>query len=1058
MPSPSPNKPDPPASPELPAALGFHLDDETWVRQLRGLMAPTAATKLGDYEFIEEVGRGGQGVVYKARQPGTDRIIAIKRVTAAAHGSSSFRTRFEREVRAASALNHPNIVTVYGCEMFDGQPLLLMEYIEGLPVDRWASPENRPMREPREVLGLFQRITAAISHAHQHGIIHRDLKPSNVLVDQAGEPHVLDFGLARILSPLSPDSVFATQTTGFVGTPAFASPEHFSTVADSVDVRSDVYSVGAMLYQALTGKPPFADQHRFMDLARAVELTDPQKPSQLRTGLNREIEAIVLKAMAKTKTERYQSMDAFAEDIHRYLIGQPVLAHPPGTVYQLRKMLRRHKLAFGSAIGFIVLIAAFAVTATALAVRERAARKDADWNTYVASVAAASAALRANDAGSAQQQLERAPTRLREWEWRYFSREADESMASTWIEAPGIAIDDSGDLIATIADTWQSPRKDLEEKIPATSLTRDHNRRYAVSAGLRWVLNGWFGQVIHRQSGVEIGRWPFPENYSAHFSPDERTLALADQYGELKLISLPQGAPPRDAGGQPVVRTLTPFPVAIEGLAFRADSQQLAASAGDGNIAIVDVPSAQVVDTIPSKGSAVWAVAFSPDGNELATGSWDKSVTLWDLSTKRPLWTSTGHRELISALAFSANGDRLASGSWDKTIGVWDTSNGELMTQLVGHTHEVGTLAFLGGNERIASYDAQGVLKLWAVTTSNASLAGGAFRRIEAVAGTVGSIASGWIAVAEGHDASWRRPTVSLIDYRGRVKSCELWTHESPSLHHDPLIYALAVSPDGQWLAAGVGDGTVLLWRGGELGVVVASKPGAVAPPAPAVRLEFNDPDRCRVPPGARVDGPGCWPLELSFAADSHRLVVSRFDGGVEVWDIESRTKLLDRPPSAPVRASGGLFIGNGDRLAVVRAHTLLELVDVSNEHTLLELPLAQGGVFPFSVRLAGSPDGTRLALAEKNDVVLYDTRGLAVVHRLVGHQRTVTAVSFSPDGRRLVSASYDNTLKLWDVAIGREVATLHGHEFRATCVAFLDADTIVSGGHDNQIRFWEAK
>lgn len=1064
MQSPSPDDFDTPTPPVLPDALGFDLDDETWVQKMRGLMAAPGSTRLGSYELLEELGRGGQGVVYQARQPGTDRIIAIKRVTAAAHGSTSFRARFEREVRATSALNHPHIVTVYGCEIIDGQPLLLMEYIEGLPVDRWASPECGPMRGPREVLRLFQRITAAISHAHQHGIIHRDLKPSNVLVDKAGEPHVLDFGLARILSPLSPDSVFATHTTGFVGTPAFASPEHFSTLADSVDVRSDVYSVGAMLYQALTGVAPFADRHRFMELARAVELADPQKPSRLRAGLDREIEAIVLKAMAKTKTERYQSMDAFAEDIDRYLIGQPVLAHPPGAIYQLRKMVRRHKLAFGSAVGFIVLITAFAITATILAVLERVARQDADWNSYVASIAAASAALRANDAASAQQHLKRAPSHLRDWEWRYFSRQADGSIASTRLEALGIAISGAGDVIATFEQAWRHQLKTPNMIDPATILSRDHYRRFELSPRLRWVLHAMAGRVIGVQSRREFGDWPYPKSYTTRFSPDERTLALADQFGELRLISLPEEPQPPDFGGsvsdrdpQPGVRALKLFTMGIEGLAFRADSQRLAASAGDGSIVIVDVPSAQVVDAMPGSGSAAWAVAFSPDGLKLAAGSWNKTVMLWDLGTKRLLWTSMGHRELISALAFSADGAQVASGSWDKTIRVWDTSNGEPKAQLTGHAHEVGTLAFLGWGDRIASFDADGVLKLWKIPTRDTSLAGGTFRRIEAVAGSAGSIAAGWIAVAEGHDASWRRPTVSLIDYRDRVKSCELWTHESPSYAHDPLIYALAASPDGHWLAAGVGDGTVFLWRGEELAIAAKSKSDSVVPPVPAGRLELSDPGRRQLKPGdPGIDGPAGWAIGLSFAADGRCLVVSRYDGGVEVWDIESRTKVLDHPPSAPARPGGGLLIGNGERLAAIQPDMLVEL-DLANGRTLMELPLAQGREFPFSTRMANSPDRTGLALAEKNDVVLYDSRDLSVVHRLVGHQRTVTATAFSPDGRRLVSSSHDNTLKLWDVTTGREVATLHGHEFRATCVAFLDNDTIVSGGHDNQVRFWDA-
>ena len=363
--------------PSLPRAFGFDADETQWYQRLRESGAQDALGHIGDYELLDEIGRGGQGVVFKARQPRTGREIAVKRLSAGAFATPEMRVRFEREIEATVTLDHSNIVTVFGTEIVDGQQLLAMKWIDGVPIDRWARPPNEARRPIREILQVFTVVCDAVHHAHQRGVIHRDLKPSNVLVDKENRPFVLDFGLAK-LSHEGATAATMTMTGQFLGTPAYAAPEQIRGDVRAVEVRTDVYALGAILYRLLTGSLPFADTGDLPALMQNVLHREPSRPSLRDPGLNREIDVIMLKALAKDKDQRYPSVDAFADDLRRFLNGQAVLAHPPSTVYQVRKFVRQHRVGVTAAGVIALLLVAATIVSTFLFVRGERQRHRAE--------------------------------------------------------------------------------------------------------------------------------------------------------------------------------------------------------------------------------------------------------------------------------------------------------------------------------------------------------------------------------------------------------------------------------------------------------------------------------------------------------------------------------------------------------------------------------------------------------------------------------------------------------------------------------------------------------
>jgi WD40 repeat protein/serine/threonine protein kinase len=1090
--------------------------------------APPAQPAIPGYELLAELGRGGMGVVYKARQTRLNRTVALKMLLAGQLASVTEMERFRTEAEAVASLDHPNIVTIHEVGEYDGRFYFTMKLVEGRSLSGFAGP-------PQEAARLVSVVARAVHYAHQRGIIHRDLKPGNILLEaphplapspkegegERGEgclgrgvggegwtPYVTDFGLAKRLQA---DSRM-TQTGAIMGTPAYMPPEQASGKKGEVTTLADVYSLGAVLYELLTGRPPFHAETPLETLVQVLE-KEPELPGRLNPLVDRGLEAVCLKCLEKDPKRRYPSAGELADDLERWLAGVPILAQRSSAFERLLKWARRRPAA-AALLGVGAVAAVTILSLVLLLYRMQLARAEEDARQHSEEAARQrehAEALQSEQHKTAQQlaltrrslftaQVWRAaqtwqkepayarvllddetvcPPSLRDFAWGYYRR-LGQRERGLWklhdgpIHAMTLTADGQT-LITAGADNriqfsnaatgrelraFKTPLPPLQIVVHPDGKTLYMSHADGTIAILN-LTDGTIRQGQREHSGAI---------YALALSPDGKTLASGSaveltpkqmpsrnrrmQKGQVRLWDLEKGTS-RMLGNETKEGVLC--------LAFRPDGLALAvghAGAGtvlDSQVRVWDLrtPNTSAITEIPGYGWIV-SVAFSPDGKTLAVGRDDHTAWLASVATPeagKPPWISVdgvlkGHLDQGIAVAFRPDGATLATSSNDQTIRIWDAAQGVERTVL----------------RPPALRDFEPIRSLFFSPDGT--------RVFACFGGRVGC----WLVPDQGEGATLYHPEAmavavspdgKLLATGGRAPGVRLWDLTSGRLievrETAGAVHHLAFSPDGKFVAAaGLSGWTWFQSREGRLRL------WAVDTSAPLASADMPAPPNC-----------------LAFSADGQDLFSGGEKSGLFAWRLENAGKRLTprsiklsaRKPDRPIRMilpqpDGKLLVGlgQGPQLFAGRTYTLAR-IDPATGRTE-ELSDLGGGLFVAS--LASSRSLLAVAQLEQGKWEqkwqVFDLTGQTPPRVMEGHLGLpLLTLALTPDGRTLAGGGLDRLVRIWDVETGQLRAVLPGHSREVGTLVFTaDGQTLVSAAapvkylpsyvRGGEVKLWTAR
>jgi len=1033
--------------------------------------ATPGARRFGDYILLEEIARGGMGVVHKARQISLDRIVALKMILGGALAGPDQVQRFRAEARAAATLQHPNIVAIHEVGEHQGQLYFTMDYIEGKNLAETISDLRFEISNYTRSARWMKAVADAVHRAHQHGILHRDLKPANIIIDQNDQPHITDFGLAkRFVVPASAGQGSlahgATTTSGgqqarsgttseltdavgltnrlessqlstlnseltlsgqVLGSPSYLSPEQAEGKRGAVGVASDVYSIGAVLYHLLTGRPPFQGETLTALLRQVIE-SDPVAPRRLNPSIPRDLETICLTCLEKEPARRYAHAQGLADELGRFLANEPIQARPVGRAERTWRWCRRNPKLAG-ALGAAVMCLALGLGTTTWQMRRaQTSEATARHQAYVSDMGLAGRALAEENMGRVRSLLDRygPPTRslatahrpsstrnprpatdVRAWEWQYLHQRTHSQAAFRLCTRPrsisGLAFTGDSRRLVVHERRGLTLVYDLETRHPIPGLVQTNfswtmgfcaateQVAFQASTGLE---DGGEVRVWDLHSNAIVCRFPYTyDNFSSlTFSPDGRRLAASAFFAGTPLWDLATGNQvlriPREAS---VGQVFTgPVVFASTGTMFaqghRAKGLIRLHDATTGRVVAefslqadrTNVPAQFLEADLPgqtgiafSQPQEVLALALSPDGRWLAASALvtNAVVRLWPLPSGEPIEFPL-QRQSPWTLAFDPRSEFLAMGD-NQIIRVYDLARRRLAANLMGHAVGVSALAFSPDRRWLASGSAasgadDAEVLFWDLATIEHPPRQDCQSLTNVAVAEFGPDAQSFLALLAG--------VVTRFDFES-LRPIE------PMSKYGSNNVSLAVSWDGRWLAHAQTNGTVHFWDSS-----LGHEQGSFCP-YPGTYVE---PGTMRILAGGRF---------LATRPDDGRIALN-------IWDTKTwHQPRLWRSLNALSRKS-------------------CRTVDATRDSQTLA---------------TGCYDG---------QIMLWDLSADCQIASFNAHRESVMELAFSADGRWLASAGWDGALRLWDVRERREAGSFGEPGAPYFGIAFSpDGCRVVSGG-----------
>jgi eukaryotic-like serine/threonine-protein kinase len=962
---------------------------------------------FGDYELLEEIARGGMGVVYKARQVNLKRIVAVKLILAGELAGDADVRRFYSEAEAAARLDHPGIVSIFEVGQHQGQHYFSMAFVEG---ESLAHRISRGVLPARDAARYLQAVAEAIAYAHVEGIVHRDLKPANILLDKDDQPRVTDFGLAKRVEA----DQEMTATGQILGTPSYMPPEQASGSRDAVGPWSDIYALGAVLYCLVAGRPPFQAATPLDTLLQVLH-QEPIPPRQLNASVPRDLDTICMKCLQKEPKKRYASAQELADELRRFLHEEPIHARPVGRWERSWRWCRRNPVVATLTAAVVLLVLSASAISVAAALRihgdnlrlveangaQIAAEEAARQELYYNQITLSHLYWKGGDAGRADQLLNEAPAKYRAWEWQYVKRLCHAELLTLGGHT-GLPMDlayfPGGTKVVSVGGfpkvhpqthgeirIWNPETGELlqywsghDAMIHGVAVTADGQR--IITGGEDRLVRIWDARNGELLKTLEGHRWPvqavrlsqdgqFIASIGRRDQHDESSSGLLDQ---LRTISFVRGELRIWSANTGELVSAIESATTLSDVAFSPDASR-AITVGN-EVKIYD-DQGREQQTLRGKGAWNYCVAYSPDGKQIAAGD-DQLARVWDVDSGEERATFRGHVHGVSAIAFRDDGQRLLTAGRDHTIKIWQPMF-DPAAAVLRHRFDVHGAVFSPDGQRlVAAAPADGLIFIHN-PVSGAELARLRHPGVSAVAFTP----SGDRLISAGHDSQIR---VWNLDNLQKESASALFGLIDRRLvrtlrGHSQNVAVVACHPGGEQLASVSWDGTLRIW--------------------------------------SLADG-----RELH----QHHLGLQAYNVGYS-------------PDGSALAATNGAAI---------------TVCDSSTGAIRWRHDEPQGGL----VTLAYSPDGQNLASWRRGALLLLDSRTGSVLREYANLSTFTTNLVFDHSGTRLIMSCVDGSIRFIDLATGRETLTLDGHEGTVNAVRFDGSgNRLVSSGLDGTVRIWNA-